>query len=97
MAKLIIDNEEYEIADEVSDLIVMISQERDELKETLKANKEPVATVLCSAGLDAKDKENRRLETLLNPRLWDEEMNKAWHENIPDIQAAFKALKKCGI
>ena len=35
MTKLTIDEKEYEIEDEVADLIVMISKERDELKEEL--------------------------------------------------------------
>jgi hypothetical protein len=40
MTKLTIDDKEYEIQDEVSDLIVMISKERDELKEALKVKTE---------------------------------------------------------
>ena len=46
--------------------------------------------------LGCKDKEIERLNALLNPRLWDQDMHKAWHENIPDVQAAFNALKECG-
>ena len=38
-----------------------------------------------------------RLDTLLNPRLWTEEMSKAWHKNIPDILNAFSALRECGV
>ena len=47
-------------------------------------------------GLSAKDTEIKRLEILLNPRLWNREMQTAWHENLPDIQASFNALKECG-
>jgi len=31
----------------------------------------------------------------LNPRLWDENMNYAWHTNIPDVFKAFEALRNC--
>lgn len=53
-----------------------------------KTDKEPVAKLQCSDGLSAKEKEIERLETLLNSRLLDQEMHKAWHENLPDIQAS---------
>jgi R67 dihydrofolate reductase len=35
-----------------------------------------------------------RLERLLNPRMWDLEMNEAWHRNLPDVEAAFRALRE---
>lgn len=38
----------------------------------------------------------KKLEILLNPRLWTEEMHRAWHQALPDIQAAFEALRKVG-
>ena len=44
-----------------------------------------------------KDTELIRLETLLNPRLWTEEMHRAWHQALPDAIAAFKALRECDI
>lgn len=28
----------------------------------------------------------------MNPRLWTQEMHDAWHQNIPDVQAAFAAV-----
>lgn len=48
MNTLIIDGVEHEINDEVANLVLLISKERDELKEALEADKEPVADVLCS-------------------------------------------------
>ena len=41
----------HEINDEVASLVLLISEERDGLKEALKSNKEPLANVLCSDGL----------------------------------------------
>jgi len=29
----------------------------------------------------------------LNPRRWTREMSDAWHKNIPDVNAAFEALR----
>jgi len=33
-------------------------------------------------------------EDLLNPRMWTKEMSDAWHNYIPDTQAAFDALRE---
>ncbi len=30
---------------------------------------------------------------VLHPRLWTREMNEAWHKAIPDVYAAFEALR----
>jgi hypothetical protein len=32
-------------------------------------------------------------DVVMNPRRWTRQMNDAWHKNIPDLQAAFDALK----
>lgn len=34
------------------------------------------------------------LDVLLDPRRWTREMNDAWHQAIPDLQAAFDALRR---
>jgi hypothetical protein len=39
------------------------------------------------------ERENARLNDLLNPRMWTLEMSTAWHKNIPDVHAAFAALR----
>ena len=39
-------------------------------------------------------KEIQRRDILLNPRLWTKEMHDAWHGNIPNVMAAFKALSQ---
>ena len=85
MIKLTIDNKEYEIEDEVSDLIVMISKERDGLKETLKADKEPVANVFCSEVLSdvLKLLEN---DLKINQRLADKYKAKADKEMMRQFQ-----------
>lgn len=36
---------------------------------------------------------NARINDLLNPRMWTLEMSTAWHKNIPDVHAAFAALR----
>ena len=30
----------------------------------------------------------------LNPRLWDSELNRIWHEHLPDTEKAFRALRE---
>ena len=32
-----------------------------------------------------------------HPRAWDQAMNDAWHRNIPDVYAAFEALRLAAI
>lgn len=44
--------------------------------------------------LDDKDTKIAKLEKALNPRLWDEKLNAAWHKNIPDVQKAFDAIRE---
>lgn len=39
--------------------------------------------------------EIERLNLLLSPRFWTQQMSEAWHRNIPDTQKAFDELKKC--
>jgi hypothetical protein len=34
-----------------------------------------------------------KLEKALNPRQWSREQSDAWHRAIPDVQAAFDALR----
>jgi len=38
-------------------------------------------------------RDNARLNDLLNPRTWTLEMSTAWHKNIPNVHAAFAALR----
>lgn len=33
------------------------------------------------------------VDVLLNPRLWDKAQHEAWHRALPDVQAAFEALR----
>jgi hypothetical protein len=35
----------------------------------------------------------KELEKAMNPRFWTQEQHAAWHQNIPDVQAAFDALR----
>ena len=51
MTTLTIGAKEYEIADEVLDLIVMISKERDSLKTALTTDRADGAKLACSDGL----------------------------------------------
>ena len=37
--------------------------------------------------------EIQHLRSLLNPRMWTKEMHDEWHRKIPDVQAAFDALR----
>lgn len=37
--------------------------------------------------------ELKRLQRLLNPRQWTQREHDAWHQNIPDLMAAFDALR----
>ena len=37
------------------------------------------------------------LELAINPRRWTREMDQAWHRNIPDLYAAFDALRAAAI
>lgn len=37
---------------------------------------------------------NEALEIAFNPRRWTREHQNAWHQNIPDIQKAFEALRE---
>ena len=38
--------------------------------------------------------EIERLEAALNPRQWNQSLSDAWHRNIPDTTAAFRALRE---
>lgn len=42
------------------------------------------------------DAHNRvaKLEQCMNPRTWTVEMRDAWHKNLPDVHAAFAALRE---
>ena len=51
MNTLIIDGVEHEINDDVANLVLLISKERDDLKKSLKAQTEPVAEVPCGGVL----------------------------------------------
>lgn len=47
-----------------------------------------------SYGLDVDaGAEIQHLRSLLNPRMWTKEMHDEWHRKIPDVQAAFDALR----
>jgi hypothetical protein len=35
------------------------------------------------------------VDALLNPRAWTKEQHDAWHRALPDVQAAFAALRNC--
>lgn len=37
------------------------------------------------------------LEIALDPRRWTREMSEAWHQNIPDLMAAFAALRAAAV
>lgn len=43
------------------------------------------------------DKYTKELERALDPRRWNQELNDAWHKNIPDLQKAFDAIKDIAI
>lgn len=43
------------------------------------------------------DEYTKELERALNPREWDQELNDAWHKNIPDLQKAFDDIKDIAI
>ena len=51
MNTLIIDDVEHKINDEVANLVLLISKERDELKQTLTEKPDAGATLACSDGL----------------------------------------------
>lgn len=40
------------------------------------------------------ERENARLRILLTPSQWDRAQSDAWHMHIPDVHAAFKALRE---
>ena len=42
--------------------------------------------------LIASEDENHRLRAAFNPFRWSLKMSYAWHQNIPNVQAAFEAL-----
>ena len=47
-----------------------------------------------SYGLDVDaGAEIQHLRSLLNPRMWTKEMHDEWHRKLPDLQAAFDALR----
>lgn len=50
-------------------------------------------TQACANDRDWLITEVERLQTALNPRLWTREHDAAWHKNIPDVHAAFEALR----
>lgn len=74
MKKLTIDRKEYEIEDEVSDLMIMISRERDDLKKYLKTNKEPGLEGLREWAIKEREKLEAYAEKngsrYLDPNTW---------------------------
>ena len=39
------------------------------------------------------DAEFSKARTLLNPRAWNKEISDLWHKKLPDMQAAFDAIR----
>jgi hypothetical protein len=54
-----------------------------------------VALERFAARIRAEQKET--ILEVLNPRCWTLEMSEAWNKNIPDVNAAFEALREIAI
>jgi hypothetical protein len=90
------DIDEIDVAEVIRQLLIEI----DRLKADNAACEKKYKTAMArhmqkmldeDAGVLAEPSE---AEAALNPRLWTEEMANAWHRNIPDVYAAFKALRE---
>jgi hypothetical protein len=93
MNTLIIDGTEHKINDDVANLVLLISKERDELKKTLTENSEPSANLPCSGVLCKTpliDKDKLTPSQYIKSTDIDDEYNKLHAEN----QIVIAALKE---